>query len=151
MLNFKQFLENDEEPFRIVLGQRNSDQDNLSQKFIKEFINEMRAKESPIEDQTFFYDQDGTHVFFNLTKSVNSPNEVIIKEIRTNPSGTGAGSIFMEKLCKKADESNITLLLQAVPLELRNKKISKNKLIEFYERFGFERKGKSDNMVRIPN
>ena len=74
MLNFKQFLENNEEPFRIVLGQRNSDQDNLSQKFIKEFIDEMRAKESPIEDETFFYDQDGTHVFFNLTKSVNSPN-----------------------------------------------------------------------------
>jgi len=151
MITFRQFIENDEEPFRIILRKSNSNQDNESQKFIKEFISEMGAIESPLEDNTYSYDQDGTQVIFNLTIGINSPNEVILKEIRTNPPATGAGSIFMKKLCKKADESQITLLLQAVPLKLRNRKnIPKTKLIEFYERFGFTKEKDSDNMVRKP-
>jgi hypothetical protein len=53
----------------------------------------------------------------------------------------GAGRNAMEMICAAADRHGVTLVLFAVPLAIRGKKMPTSTLENFYSRFGFEQHG----------
>ena len=151
MITFYQFLENTDQPkIQIKLGNLSQSSTSPSKKFIEDIINETNAKPNQFDPNSFFFiDNDNTLVIFNIATGFLAPNSVSIGELRTEPQKTGAGSRFMQKLCDKADSSNITLELSAVPLKVKNK-IPKTKLKQFYKKFKFKPATGIDEMVRTP-
>lgn len=106
----------------------------------------------------------GPGVVFNIAKGEennalikvllipNSDGHVHISELAVldKPGGLGFGSFVLKLICSEADKYNIKLTLFAVPLDIRDqKKIPKNKLKQFYKKYGFKQGG-GDYMEREP-
>jgi hypothetical protein len=49
----------------------------------------------------------------------------------------GTGSLILSKLCELADKYNVILELDAIPQKQTKNSISREKLISWYQRFGF--------------
>ena len=77
---------------------------------------------------------------------------VAISEIHVaeGKTGQGFGDYIMGVITAMADEQDVLLSLNAVPLDTEGKKIPKRKLIRFYKKHGFEQEGGGDLMRRTP-
>lgn len=73
---------------------------------------------------------------------------VNLKDIRAMTKGAGIGTKFMNMLVDAADKYSVSLELDAVPYEQRDRKDS-SKLISWYKKFGFEDRGEG-YMIRRP-
>lgn len=87
----------------------------------------------------------------NSTVSYQLGDDGILKifSLRTPQSKRGQGSATeaMNQIVQRADESGIPIKLDASPLD---KKTSLNKLVKFYQKFGFETTGEKVNMLGDP-
>ena len=157
MTTFKQFLENNEyQPIRIKLG-GNRIPRPVQDEFIKNihdepiFDKDARSKPHIMNPNEYIFEDEESEaiVVYELEKGFE-PNEIIVKLIQTSPTNRGAGKKFMDRLCFEADVLNVTLVLNAVPLETEDR-IPAPKLVQFYQKFGFINQGDSGKMIRIPN
>lgn len=96
---------------------------------------------SHIERNTEPFDLDGfreyNNVIFNLDYNSLS-NDVHLVTLLSKNRNNGDGTNFMNFLIETADTFEVNLFLSAVPLSLKNDVISKDNLIKFYKKFGFE-------------
>lgn len=157
MTTFKQFLENNEDqPIRIKLG-GNRIPRPVQDEFIKNIHDEpildkdVRSQRHIMNPNEHIFEDEESEaiVVYQLEKGFK-PNEIIVKLIQTSPTNRGAGKKFMDRLCFEADVLNVTLILNAVPLETEDR-IPAPKLVQFYQKFGFINQGDSGKMIRIPN
>jgi hypothetical protein len=143
MLNFKDWFTN--EAIRIRIGV-----DKSSEDFIRRFISSVQAQSNPIDRNYYYMDGDAL-VKFQISPGYLKRGSVAVGELHIVPNKTGAGRRFMETLTRLADESNVFLELNAVPLKT-NERIPLNKLKNLYKSFGFlQMPGESQNtMFRKP-
>jgi hypothetical protein len=119
------------------------------QQFNDEFDAEfgLKAGEEPI-----IKDADGTPLV--KLKVANKGGSIVeVVELRALSDERGLGRKAMQQLTDLADRHNITLTLQASPLELEGARaLSPEKLRNIYREAGFEQTGHRDraNMVRRP-
>lgn len=67
---------------------------------------------------------------------------VHLRYIEACPPRRGYGSVVMKHLCQQADNFDISLFLEAVPLGKRHVDIPQTKLISWYHGFGFRQSSK---------
>lgn len=89
----------------------------------------------------------GTIKFSDRFKDDDDNFVVHISHLENFNSGNGFGNHIMNTICLGADNMGLTLHLKPSPI--KEKTISLEKLINFYERFGFS-KGKREYFIRRP-
>jgi len=75
-------------------------------------------------------------------------NLVVIHRFWTLRPRCGNGSVILNALCELADRHGISLKLKALPLGAKPYPFSRDELVAWYTRHGFE--GKRRKMLRIP-
>lgn len=120
------------------------------QEFISRFMASVNAQMNPL-GRNYYYMDGETLVMFKMNPSVIKFGGIHLEEIHANPTKTGAGQRFMQKITKMADDTNTWLELNAVPLKT-SEKIPSRKLKNFYKSFGFIplRGDDQDTMIRKP-
>ena len=75
-------------------------------------------------------------------------NQVLIHRLWTLEPRRGNGSAILNDLCEMADRHRIVLKLKALPLGAKPYPFSRDQLVDWYQRHGFE--GRRRRMVRMP-
>jgi hypothetical protein len=78
----------------------------------------------------------------------HSHREVIIHRLWTHQPGQKSGSIMLRILCTLADEHRVELTLKALPFGRKPYPMSREQLVAWYKRYGFE--GTHKRMTRRP-
>jgi GNAT superfamily N-acetyltransferase len=92
-------------------------------------------------------------VYVNVGKEhVKGLETIEIKEISvwSSQQGKGLATQALQNITKIADDKNVILSLEAMPIY--NKEVSTDKLVDFYKKFGFKihKSGENPLMIRMP-
>lgn len=92
-------------------------------------------------------------VYVNIGREhVKGLETIEIKEISvwSSQQGKGLATQALQNIIKIADDKNVILSLEAMPII--NQEMSANKLVDFYKKFGFKiyKSGENPLMIRMP-
>jgi hypothetical protein len=142
-------MEKNDEPDHIKIRLGSSKKSGVNT-FIDEFNNSMGAQENHFDPREKFYeDENGTIIKYSLAPGYLAPNSVSLSNFHAIPAKTGAGGKFLKTLIDLADNKNVILELEAVPLRVDNR-IGLPKLRNFYRKFGFKDIAGDSTMIRNP-
>jgi GNAT superfamily N-acetyltransferase len=142
-------MEKDNGPVRIKLGSSWASKSEVKS-FIDDFNDSIGSEKSDMDPtENFYEDENGTLIKYKLVPGYLAKNSVSLSNFHTIPPKTGAGGKLLKTLIDLADDKNIILELEAVPLKVDNK-IPLEKLKNFYRRFGFKDIKNDSTMVRNP-
>ena len=88
----------------------------------------------------------GDHGFVQIL--VGPGSEITIHRLWACHPGNGSGAIILRTLCTLADQHGVRLKLKVIPFGNKPYPLSREKLVNWYRRHGFEGTGKE--MTRMP-
>jgi hypothetical protein len=97
-------------------------------------------------DYVFRKPQGGTHGLVQF--QAHSHRQIVIHRIFASHPGEGGGSLMLRTLCELADRHQVELILKALPFGQKPYPRSREQLVAWYERYGFE--GTHKKMSRKP-
>ena len=101
--------------------------------------------------ETIYDFEEGCQVKLILVKGESGVEINLIEVLSDKCMRKGHSSKVMDKIVKSADKHNITLFLQATPLD---KKMSEENLLSWYQKYGFEPEDEEYSrfeLIRYPN
>jgi hypothetical protein len=134
-------LKRDGKPIKkgaIKLTGRGGDTKHNIDRFIEKVTN--RTQANPLSPQERITDNG---VGFTLQ---NFQGDLLLTGLRSFNKGSGRASKELKRIIKDADDTGVTLRLQAIPIG--DDGLNQKQLVKWYRRHGF--KGEPEEMVRPP-
>jgi len=97
-------------------------------------------------DYAFRKPEGGAHGYVQFIH--HSTRELIIHRLWTLQPGQGSGSHILRILCELVDEHGVELRLKTLPFGRKPHPMSRDQLVKWYQRHGFE--GTHKKMTRKP-
>jgi hypothetical protein len=89
----------------------------------------------------------GSHGYVQFI--IDSDRELTIHRFWSCHPGQGSGSVMLRILCSLADQHGIQMNLKVIPFGKKPYPLSRDQLVEWYRRYGFE--GTRKKMTRMPD
>jgi hypothetical protein len=115
---------------------------------VADFLTELSTIAPPAGrgDYVFPNSNGGSHGLVQFL--AYSPRQVIIHRLWTAQAGQGSGSMMLRTLCELADRHHVELTLKPLPFGRKPYPMSREQLLQWYQKFGFE--GTRKKMTRKP-
>jgi GNAT superfamily N-acetyltransferase len=109
---------------------------------VRDFLAELQNQATKADGGHFvFHGPDGQRRGF-VQFIIESPTRITIHRLWSREPGKGDGTNIMRALCDLADRFGVELTLKTIPIGRKPYPLDRDQLAKWYEKFGFERKGK---------
>lgn len=115
---------------------------------VADFLTGLKTVASSADRGSFAFAGDDGHSVGFAQFIIDTDRRITIHRIWTREPGNGNGAAMLRTLCDLADRHGVELALKVIPIGRKPFPMSREKLKQWYERFGF--RGPRWNMSRLP-